>query len=142
MRSARDAASWLRTGCSSASACNLHCTGCWAAEYEHKLNLSLEELDNVIKQGKKLDIYFYMYTEGEPLVRKDDLIRLCEMNPDCAFVSFTNGTLVDQAFCDELKRVGNLSLAMSLEEFHFRRFFGHSVLNVIEIGRASCRERV
>ncbi len=99
------------------SACNLHCTGCWAAEYGHKLNLSLEELDNVIKQGKKLGIYFYMYTGGEPLVRKDDLIRLCEMNPDCAFVSFTNGTLVDQAFCDELKRVGNLSLAISLEGF-------------------------
>ena len=24
------------------SACNLHCTGCWAAEYGHLLNLSLE----------------------------------------------------------------------------------------------------
>lgn len=24
------------------SACNLHCTGCWAAEYGHKLNLDLE----------------------------------------------------------------------------------------------------
>ena len=26
------------------SACNLHCTGCWAAEYGHKLNLSYEKL--------------------------------------------------------------------------------------------------
>ena len=26
------------------SACNLHCTGCWAAEYGHKLNLSLETM--------------------------------------------------------------------------------------------------
>lgn len=25
------------------SACNLHCTGCWAAEYGNKLNLSFEE---------------------------------------------------------------------------------------------------
>ena len=27
-------------------ACNLHCTGCWAAEYGNKLNLSLDELDD------------------------------------------------------------------------------------------------
>ena len=50
------------------SACNLHCTGCWAAEYGHKLNLTYDELDSIITQGKKLGIYFYMYTGGEPLV--------------------------------------------------------------------------
>ncbi|MBQ1391864.1 MAG: radical SAM protein [Firmicutes bacterium] len=99
------------------SACNLHCTGCWAAEYGHKLNLTVEEMDHVIKQGKELGIYFYMYTGGEPLVRKNDLIKICDMNPDCAFVAFTNGTLVDEAFVAELKRVGNLSLAISLEGF-------------------------
>ena len=58
-----------------------------------------------------------MFTGGEPLVRKADLIRLCEKHNDCAFLSFTNGTLVDQAFCDELKRIGNLYLAISLEGF-------------------------
>jgi MoaA/NifB/PqqE/SkfB family radical SAM enzyme len=99
------------------SACNLHCTGCWAAEYGNKLNLTLEEMDSVIRQGNELGVYFYMYTGGEPLVRKADLIKLCEMHPDCAFLAFTNGTLVDQAFCDELKRVGNLYLAISLEGY-------------------------
>ena len=99
------------------SACNLHCTGCWAAEYGNKLNLTLEEMDSVIRQGNELGVYFYMYTGGEPLVRKADLIKLCEMHPDCAFLAFTNGTLVDQDFCDELKRVGNLYLAISLEGF-------------------------
>lgn len=99
------------------SACNLKCTGCWAAEYGHKLNLTLEEMDNLISQGKELGIYYYMYTGGEPLVRKNDLIKLCEMHPDCAFISFTNGTLVDEAFVKELKRVGNLYLAISLEGF-------------------------
>lgn len=97
------------------SACNLHCTGCWAAEYGNKLNLTYDELDRVICQGKELGIFFYMYTGGEPLVRKADLIRICEAHPDCAFMAFTNGTLVDQAFCDDLKRVGNLYLAISLE---------------------------
>lgn len=99
------------------SACNLHCTGCWAAEYGDKLNLTFEEMDSIITQGKKLGIYFYMYTGGEPLVRKDDLIRICEKHNDCFFNAFSNGTLVDEDFCKEMVRVGNLSLSISLEGF-------------------------
>ncbi|WP_019132696.1 radical SAM protein [Peptoniphilus obesi] len=97
------------------SACNLHCTGCWAAEYGNKLNLTYDEMSNVVKQGKELGIHFYMFTGGEPLVRKDDLIKLCEEHKDCQFLAFTNGTLVDQKFCDKMKRVGNMMLAISLE---------------------------
>ena len=107
------------------SACNLHCTGCWAAEYGNRLNLTFDELDGIITQGKKLGIYFYMYTGGEPLVRKADIIKLCEKHNDCAFHAFTNGTLVDEAFCEDMRRVGNLSLSISLEGFEevndFRR---------------------
>lgn len=99
------------------SACNLHCTGCWAAEYGNRLNLTFEEMDHLITQGKELGIYFYMFTGGEPLVRKKDIIRLCEKHDDCAFLAFTNGTLVDEAMCQEMKRVGNLYLAISLEGF-------------------------
>ena len=97
------------------SACNLHCTGCWAAEYGNKLNLTYDELSDIVRQGKELGVYFYMFTGGEPLVRKKDLIRLCEEHNDCAFLAFTNSTLVDEAFCQEMKRVGNLALAISLE---------------------------
>ena len=99
------------------SACNLHCTGCWAAEYGNKLNLTFDEMDNLIKQGKELGIYLYMFTGGEPLVRKADIIKLCEKHNDCAFLAYTNGTLVDEAFCNEMLRVGNLNLAISLEGF-------------------------
>lgn len=49
------------------SACNLHCTGCWAAEYGHQLNLSLDDIDSIIRQGKELGTYMYIYTGGEPL---------------------------------------------------------------------------
>lgn len=99
------------------SACNLHCTGCWAAEYGNRLNLTFDELDNVITQGKEFGIYFYMFTGGEPLVRKADIIKLCEKHNDCAFLAYTNGTLVDEAFCQQMQKVGNLYLAISLEGF-------------------------
>ena len=97
------------------SACNLHCTGCWAAEYGHKLNLDLETIDSIVKQGKELGTYMYIYTGGEPLVRKKDLIKICEMHPDCEFLSFTNGTLIDEEFCQEMLRVKNFVPAISLE---------------------------
>ena len=99
------------------SACNLHCTGCWAAEYGNKLNLSFDEIDDIIRQGKELGVYMYIYTGGEPLVRKNDLIRICEKHDDCVFLCFTNGTLIDEAFADEMLRVGNFVPAISLEGF-------------------------
>lgn len=99
------------------SACNLHCTGCWAAEYGNQLNLSMEDIDSIICQGKELGTYMYIYTGGEPMVRKKDLIKICEMHPDCEFLSFTNGTLIDEEFCQEMLRVKNFVPAISLEGF-------------------------
>ena len=97
------------------SACNLHCTGCWAAEYGNKLNLTFEEMDSVITQGKELGVYFYMLTGGEPMVRKKDIIKLCRKHNDCVFFAYTNGTLVDEELCRQMQEVGNLFLALSLE---------------------------
>ena len=99
------------------SACNLHCTGCWAAEYGNRLNLSYDEIDSIIQQGKELGTYLYIYTGGEPLVRKNDLIKLCEKHSDCQFLSFTNGTLIDEDFADEMLRVKNFFPAISVEGF-------------------------
>jgi MoaA/NifB/PqqE/SkfB family radical SAM enzyme len=99
------------------SACNLHCIGCWAAEYGDKMNLSLEQLDDIICQGKAHGTYIYIYSGGEPLIRKKDIIRLCEKHRDCAFLAFTNGTLIDDEFTDEMLRVGNFVPAISVEGF-------------------------
>ena len=99
------------------SACNMHCTGCWAAEYGNRLNLTFEELDSIVTQGKELGTYMYIFTGGEPLVRKKDVIALCEKHSDCEFLSFTNGTLIDEDFCQEMLRVKNFVPAFSLEGF-------------------------
>ena len=99
------------------SACNLRCTGCWAAEYGHKQNLTYEEIDSIINQGVKLGTHVYIYTGGEPLIRKHDLINLCEAHPDCAFLSFTNATLIDEEFVQDMIRVANFVPAISVEGF-------------------------
>ena len=99
------------------SACNLKCTGCWAAEYGNKLNLTFDEIDSIIMQGKELGVYLYIYTGGEPLVRKKDLIALCRKHHDCQFLTFTNGTLIDEEFADQMLDVKNLVPAISVEGF-------------------------
>ena len=110
------------------SACNLKCVGCWAAEYGNKLNMSYEQLDDIIKQGKELGTYMYLFSGGEPLVRKDDIIKLCAAHPDCQFLAFTNGTLIDEKFADDMLRVKNFIPAISVEGFEeatdFRRGSG------------------
>ncbi|MGX8711709.1 radical SAM protein [Clostridium sp. KNHs216] len=121
------------------SACNLHCKGCWAADYGNKMNMSFETLDSIIEQGKKLGTYMYIYSGGEPLVRKDDIIRLCEKHSDCEFLAFTNATLIDEAFADEMLRVKNFVPAISVEGFEeatdFRRGEGtyQAVIKAMEI---------
>lgn len=115
------------------SACNLRCKGCWAAEYGNKLSMSYETLDEIIKQGKKLGVYFYIYSGGEPLVRKYDIIRLCKKHKDCMFLAFTNGTLIDEKFADEMLKVKNFVPAISIEGFEqatdFRR--GEGTFNAV-----------
>ncbi len=99
------------------SACNLHCIGCWAAEYGNKLNLSFDEIDSILTQGKELGVYFYIYTGGEPLVRKQDLIAIARKHHDCAFMAFTNGTLIDEEFANDLLSVKNFVPVISVEGF-------------------------
>ncbi|HOJ48246.1 MAG TPA: radical SAM protein [Bacillota bacterium] len=99
------------------SACNLHCIGCWAADYGNKLSMTFEQLDDIIRQGKELGIYMYIYSGGEPLVRKKDIIAMCEKHQDCAFLAFTNATLIDEQFADDMLRVKNFVPAISVEGF-------------------------
>lgn len=99
------------------SACNLKCTGCWAAEYGNTIQLSYEDLDRVITEGEELGIHAWLMTGGEPLIRKKDIIKLCEAHPYSSFHCFTNGTLIDDEFCKEVKRVGNFVPSLSVEGF-------------------------
>ena len=99
------------------SACNLKCLGCWAADYSKTDSLDFDTLNSIITQGKKLGIYFYLYSGGEPLIRKDDIIKLAHIHNDCFFLAFTNGTLITEDFAEKVVDVGNITFALSVEGF-------------------------
>ena len=97
------------------SACNMHCEGCWAGTYGNKHNLSFEDMDKIVTEGKALGVYLYMLTGGEPLVRKKDILRLAEKHNDVEFSIYTNSTLIDDEFCQEVVRLGNITFQLSIE---------------------------
>jgi len=124
------------------SACNLECIGCWANDYAKTDSLSFELMDRIIREGKELATYIYIFSGGEPLIRKKEIIRLCEKHPDCFFMAFTNGTLIDDKFAAEVARVGNFAPAISIEGFEemtdFRRGEGtyNKVIRAMDIMRS------
>lgn len=99
------------------SACNLKCTGCWAAEYGNRLSMDLMLLDRIITEAEDLGIHMFIFSGGEPLVRKTDLIILCSKHADSIFLAFTNGTLIDKQFVGDMKAVQNFIPAISVEGF-------------------------
>ncbi|WAM32087.1 radical SAM protein [Caldicellulosiruptor naganoensis] len=99
------------------AACNLHCKGCWAGEYHKAARLEYEVLDRVVKEAQELGIYFIIFSGGEPLLRKDDILKLCEKYEDTVFLSFTNATLIDDEFIEKVAKVGNLAFAISIDGF-------------------------
>lgn len=123
------------------SACNMHCAGCWSGTYGHKHNLSYEDMDRIITQGKELGIYLYMMTGGEPLVRKKDILRLAEEHNDVELSIYTNSTLIDEEFCKEVVRLGNITFQLSIEGTpetnDERRGDGHydAVMNAMDLLR-------
>ena len=96
-------------------ACNMHCAGCWSGTYGHKSNLSYEMMDKIVSQGKELGTHLYLLTGGEPMVRKNDVLRLAREHNDCEFALFTNSTLIDEDFCKEVVSLGNLTFMLSIE---------------------------
>ena len=119
------------------SACNLKCTGCWSAEYGDKLNMSYDTLDSIVTQGKELSTHLYLFSGGEPLVRKADILRLCEAHQDCQFGAFTNGTLIDDDFAKAILDLKNFLPILSVEGFEAETDFRRGEGTYAKVRRAA-----
>ena len=95
--------------------CNLRCKGCYAAQYA-KEELPLEVFDSVIREGKEMGTYFYVISGGEPFVYPG-LLEIFEKHNDCAFLVYTNGTLITKEMARRLAELGNVAPAVSIEGF-------------------------
>ena len=107
------------------TACNLKCIGCWAADYGRKSEISYEKLDQILTEAKKLGIDNISFTGGDPLMRKNDLLKLFKKHRSFPYTIFTNATLIDEEFAAEIARLGNVTFLISVEGYRentdFRR---------------------
>ncbi|MCF4152396.1 radical SAM protein [Dethiosulfovibrio sp. F2B] len=94
--------------------CNLHCTGCYAGEYDRGGELTFEELDDLLIQGKELGMYFYTLSGGEVLLYPR-IFDLWKKHDDCYFQFYTNGTLLDDGTVDRMAALGNVAPMVSVE---------------------------
>ncbi len=96
-------------------------------------------MDKIVVEGKELGVYLYMLTGGEPLVRKADILKLAEKHNDVEFAIYTNSTLIDEPFCKEVVRLGNIAFMLSIEGTpetnDARRGEGHyaAVMNAMDL---------
>lgn len=96
--------------------CNLRCVGCYAGEYSKRDDLPYEVLDKLIDDAKKMGVYFFTISGGEPLFRKD-LLKIFAKHNDCYFLIYTNGTLVNTKLAKKLAELGNVTPGISVEGF-------------------------
>jgi MoaA/NifB/PqqE/SkfB family radical SAM enzyme len=97
--------------------CNLNCTGCYSGLYSKDGELSEHELDDILCQCKEIGNYFVVFSGGEPYMLRNRLLRLFAKHDDMFFLTFTNGTHLDEPLVGELAHMGNVAPGISIEGY-------------------------
>jgi MoaA/NifB/PqqE/SkfB family radical SAM enzyme len=99
--------------------CNLECKGCYAASAASGNKLDWSTLERIVNEAKaSWGIRLVVFSGGEPLLYSSEgkgVLDIVDRNPDLLFLMFTNGTLVTEEMAARLSRLGNLTLAFSVE---------------------------
>ncbi|MCD8231613.1 MAG: radical SAM protein [Clostridiales bacterium] len=102
------------------SSCNLHCADCYAranhtcsdgTAYEQ---LQADEWEAIFRESKDLGIGFIILLGGEPLMRRDVLLKAAGI-PEILFPVFTNGTMMDDRNIRLFDKYRNLIPVFSIE---------------------------
>jgi radical SAM protein with 4Fe4S-binding SPASM domain len=100
-------------------ACNLACVGCYANSGTHGEKLEWATVDRIVREAHdEWGNRFFVLSGGEPLAWRESrkgVLELAEAHPDCFFIMYSNGTLIDDAVARRMGRLGNLSPALSIE---------------------------
>ncbi len=99
--------------------CNLKCAGCYAQAIHkpHDTEMDPARLKRVFREARDLGISIILLAGGEPLVRREDVLKITAEFPELIFPLFTNGTLFDEKFLSELKRQRNIIPVISIEGY-------------------------
>ena len=96
------------------NACNLRCHGCWINSQGRPQSLSEEDIDRIVRAGKRQEGYFYWLLGGEPMLYP----RWWEIplrHADCYFQIITNGMFLTDENVERIRRAGNVTPLVSID---------------------------
>ena len=102
------------------SKCNLHCTGCYSRandacnDDKPQNQLTDNEWEDIFIEAKELGISFIVLAGGEPMLRKDVILKASKY-PEILFPIFTNGTMLDENYYELFDKNRNLIPILSIE---------------------------
>ncbi|MEW5851138.1 MAG: radical SAM protein [Myxococcota bacterium] len=97
-------------------ACNLRCRGCYAYEFSREESMAPALFERVVNEAREMGVRFITITGGEPFIYKP-LMTMAERFPDMTFLTYSNGTLLDDKLADRVAAAGNIFPALSVEGY-------------------------
>ncbi|MCX6091461.1 MAG: radical SAM protein [Candidatus Bipolaricaulota bacterium] len=96
--------------------CNLQCAGCYAnlLHRQDGPELTPERTAELLVEAKDLGVSVMLLAGGEPLLRQD-LLDQIQRRPEILFLLFSNGSLLDEARMERLRRMPHVVPVLSLE---------------------------
>ena len=103
-------------------ACNLNCTGCYAAsDPDAGAKLPYHMVDWIVGEARdKLHSNFVVISGGEPFLYKSEgksMMDIFEKYNDMFFLVYTNGTLITPEIAEKLEKLANVTPAVSIEGY-------------------------
>ena len=96
------------------NSCNLRRQGCWVDVSAPQQALSVDAVNRVINEAKKLGNSFFGILGGEPFMHPE-LLTILSNHPDAYFQVFTNGHFITDEVARELRQLGNVTPLISVE---------------------------
>jgi MoaA/NifB/PqqE/SkfB family radical SAM enzyme len=106
--------------CSITKSCNIHCKGCYAREFNSRIEqlgkdvLSVMEWRRIFEEATRIGVSFILVAGGEPFIRKE-VIKAASDYKKIMFPIFTNGTLFDEDYLKLFDKHRNLLPVLSIE---------------------------
>ncbi len=99
-------------------ACNLSCKGCFDRVLHPRRGDELSDAawERVIREASIMGVSVFVIIGGEPFCRSN-LLSITAEFPDCLFLVFTNGTLLDENKIRMLKKQKNVIPILSVEGY-------------------------
>ncbi len=102
--------------------CNLHCIGCYASSHSKAAEtIPFDILNRIIDEKTRFwNAGFTVITGGEPFLYRSEnrtILDVVEMHPDNYFMFYTNGTLITKDVARRMSKLGNVTVAISVEGF-------------------------